>query len=363
MLTSTSSMMSGSPGVNFNSHPDLVANNTAAIAQQVGCVSDGDGQDLQTLKCLRDIPFEVLTNLSVTAARTARPVFGEGYFYPTIDSDFIQDRPSRLTRAGKFTKGIPLIASWVTNDGAMYASPSTSTDEEVLGTFGLWLHNLSESTKETLLQLYPLADFEHMVRPEYDGPISPQYYRAAQMNRDIWFTCPVLDIAYQYVQHGGVDKSQVRLYEFNETRYTPVFEAMGVPMWRVSHLSDIPYLFNNDNLGGGCNNSDSQLDLSKQFSQRIIRFIYGVTLDGENDDRDSWPPAFSQKASSSNDGPAEITLQVFGGPHGSVPVTLSKRPGTDLSALSEAEKAVSRSRLFSRCEFINGQQFREEAGV
>lgn len=360
-------MMSGSPGVNFNSHPDLVANNTAAIAQQVGCVSDGHGQDLQMLKCLRDVPFEVLTNLSVTAARTARPAFGEGYFYPTIDNDFIQDRPSRLARAGRFTKGIPLIASWVANDGAWYASPSTSTDEEVLGTFGLWLHNLLESTKEKLLQLYPLTDFEHMVRPEYDGKISPQYYRAAQMNRDIWFTCPVLDITYQYVQHGGVDKSQVRLYEFNETRYTPAFRAMGVPMWRVSHLSDIPYLFNNDNLGSGCDNSDNQLNLGETFSQAIIRFIYGITLDGRDNGVDSWPPAFSGNASkkelSSKGGPDTITLQVFGGPHGSVPVTVNKIPRTDPSTLSEAEKAVSWSKLFSRCEFINGQQFREEAGV
>lgn len=359
--------MSGSPGVNFNSHPDLVANNTAAIAQQVGCVSDGNGQDLQTLKCLRDAPFEVLTNLSVAAARTARPVFGEGYFYPTIDNDFIQDRPSRITRAGKFTKGIPLIASWVTNDGAWYASPSTSTDEEVVSTFSLWLHNLSESTKQKLLQLYPLEDFDHMVRPEIDGPISPQYYRAAQMNRDIWFTCPVLDIAYQYVHHGGVDRSQVRLYEFNETRYTPVFKTMGVPMWRVSHLSDIPYLFNNGKLGGGCDNSESQLRLSKQFSQTIIRFIYGVALDGKDSGGDSWPPAFSEdtskKASPSNDAPDKITLQVFGGPQGSVPVTVSKMPGTDSSALSEAVKAMSWSKLFSRCEFINGQQFRHEAGV
>ncbi|KAL4779979.1 Alpha/Beta hydrolase protein [Aspergillus varians] len=359
----TSRMMSGGPGLNFKSQPDLVAGNTAAIARQVGCIEDGDGQDLQTLECLRDAPFETLTNLSVAASRAARPPFGEGFFYPTIDNDFIQDRPSQLTRAGKFTKGIRLVASWVANDGAWYAPPSTSTDEGVLGSFGLWLHNLSESTKKKLLELYPLNDFVHMVRAEHDGPISPQYYRAAQMNRDIWFTCPVLDFTWQYVQHGGVDASQVRLYEHNETRYTPVYGAMGVPMWRVAHLSDIPYFFNNDNLGGGCDNSETHLTLAGRFSQMVIQFAYGATPEGGDSGFESWPPAFASKKVTSSDGPDKISVEVFGGPNLSVPVTVSRDGGVNLGGLTATEKAVYWEKLFSRCEFINGQQFRAEAGV
>ncbi|BAE55649.1 unnamed protein product [Aspergillus oryzae RIB40] len=110
--------MSGGPGLNFNTKSDLVANNTAAIARRVGCAEEGEDQTLETLECLRDVPFDVLTNLSVTASRTARPPFGEGFFFPTFDGDFIRDRPSQLMRSGKFVKGIRLIASWVTNDGA-----------------------------------------------------------------------------------------------------------------------------------------------------------------------------------------------------------------------------------------------------
>lgn len=178
--------MSGGPGLNFNTDSDLVANNTAAIARQVGCVEDGEyDQSAKTLECLREAPVDILTNLSVTASRSARPPFGEGFFFPTYDGDFIPGRPSQLMRAGKFAKGISVIASWVTNDGAWYAPPPTSTDEEVLGTFGTWLFGLSDSTKAKLLELYPLEDFEHMVRPDYDGPLSAQYYRCADQQRHL----------------------------------------------------------------------------------------------------------------------------------------------------------------------------------
>ncbi|KAL5047761.1 hypothetical protein BDW71DRAFT_196533 [Aspergillus fruticulosus] len=348
-------MMSGGPGTIFNSKPSLKAM----------------GQDLQTLECLREIPFQVLTNLSVTASRAARPPFGEGFFYPTIDNDFIQDRPSQLMRAGKFAKGVPIIASWVTNDGAWYSSPSTSTDEEVLGSFGLWLHNLSGFTKKRLLKLYPLEDFTHMVRPEIDGLISPQYYRAAQINRDIWFTCPVLDFAWQYVQHGGVSPSLVRLYEFNETRYTPVFEAMGVPMWRVAHLSDIPYLFNNGRLGGGVDNSNMRLARAQHFSSGIISFAHNALPGNDNASKSElWPPAFSElmpereQISALSDGPTRISIHVFSGRYGSRPVTVAKDLKGGLSALiDEIEKAVHWEKLYSRCQFINGEQFRAEAGL
>ncbi|KAJ5337357.1 uncharacterized protein N7506_005379 [Penicillium brevicompactum] len=354
-------MMSGGPGLNFNSQPDLVASHTAAIAQQVGC---GGGKDSQTLKCLQSVPFEQLTNLSVAASRAARPPFGEAYFYPTIDDDFIQDRPSELTRAAKFAKEVPIIASWVSNDGAWYALPSITTDDEVLASFGLWLHKISGSTKEKLLQLYPLEDFEHMIKSEHEGRLSPQYYRAAQLNRDIWFTCPVLDFTWQYVKNGGVKASQVRLYEFNETRYMPVFDSMGVSMWGVAHLSDIPYLFYNDHLGAGADNSDAQLALARYFSRKINRFVHG-TPGGADDRFHSWPPAFSKDFSkaSTGDVPSHISVQLFGGPHSSESITCSEGSGADMGIITDAENALHWEKLFSRCAFLNGEQFREEAGV
>ncbi|KAL4939576.1 hypothetical protein BDV06DRAFT_224896 [Aspergillus oleicola] len=363
-------MMSGGPGLNFNSEPALVFENTASVAREVGCIqgSSSDGQDEKTLSCLRSIPFETLTNRSVTAMRAARPPFGEGFFYPTIDNDYISARPSTLTRSGKFVHGIPLIGSWVTNDGAWYAPPTTVTDEDVLSSFGLWLHGLSERVKTGLLDLYPLSDFEHMVRSNHDGPISPQYYRAAQMNRDIWFTCPVLDFTWQYVAHGGVDVSQVRLYEHNATRYGPAFGNMGVSMWRVAHLSDIPYLFNQKKVSGQCDNSRGHLKLGIGFASKMIQFAYGeLGKDGDED----WPAAFGknidwalQRSGSGGESkPGEMTVQVFGGPHGK-PGAGAVRVIRDWRGYkSEAERALQWEKVFERCDFINEMRFREEAGV
>ncbi|KAI0166865.1 lipase [Hypoxylon sp. FL1284] len=356
--------MSGGPNTNFNTKPDAVISNTAAIAQAAGCTEQHDSQSAEVIDCLREAPVDVLTNLSVSASRAASPPFGEGYFYPTYDGDYIVDRPSQSMRSGSFVKGIPMIAAWVTNDGAWYAPPPTSTDEEVLASVSHGLPGLSEPTKKKLLDLYPLSDFEHMVRPDYDGPISPQYYRAAQIKRDLWFTCPVLDFAWQYVRHGGIDASQMRLYEHNSTRYTPAYEQMGVPMWRVAHLSDIPYVLNTQRLGGGADNSAAQLQLSKLMSQRIAKFISSGSPVGDNyAGSQAWPPAFANATQEAlgRDFPEHISLKLIGGPHNDLPVTIRKGEADD--DLAEATIAVRWEKVFERCEFISSEKVREELGV
>lgn len=346
-------MMSGAPGLNFNTMSDLVADNTAMVARQVGCVEEGaDAHTEAVLACLREAPFDVLTNLSVSAMRAARPPFGEGFFFPTYDGDFIPDRPSKLIREGKVVKEIPVVAAWVTNDGAWYAPPTTATDDDVLSSFTLWL-TLSPSTKRKLLELYPVSDFDQIAQGQ---GVSPQYYRAAQINRDLWFACPVLDFAWQYGRHNS---HNVRLYEHNATRFAPSYALMGVPMWRVAHLSDTPYVLNSQSLGGGADNSADQLALSAAVSKRIVRFVTSAAPDEE------WSPAFAGVA---DDGPQDklpgrISLQLFGGPYGSRQVTVREHPGEDDASTTEAEKAVAWEKLFQRCNFINSAEVRDETSV
>lgn len=93
--------MSGAAGLNFSTKSDLVRNNTAAVAQEAGCVQNANSQSKDMLQCLREADVNVLTGLSVTAMRAARPPFGEGFFYPTYDNDFLPDRPSELVRKGE----------------------------------------------------------------------------------------------------------------------------------------------------------------------------------------------------------------------------------------------------------------------
>lgn len=368
--------MSGAGGLNFNTKTDLVRNNTAAVAQEAGCVHNGNSQSKETLQCLRQADVNMLTNLSVTAMRNARPPFGEGFFYPTFDNDFLPDRPSELLRKGGIVKDIPIIASWVTNDGAWYAPPTTASDQDVLSSFGLWLTGLSKETQTRLLELYPISDFEHMVRPDYDGTtqqISPQYYRAAQLNRDMWFTCPVLDFAWHYHKQSSSSSSskaeKVRLYENNATRFTAAYEAMGVPMWRVAHLSDIPYVLNAQQLAGmGTDNSAAQRAQAEYVSRKIARF---VTLGSPDDDNEEagWSGAFINSTEKELEGefPSRLALQLFGGPYGNVQVAIRAGgrggDGDEGGDGSEAEVAVKWEKLFERCEFINSEGVRKETGV
>lgn len=199
-----------------------------------------------------------------------------------------------------------------------------------------------------------------MARSDDDGPhVSPQYYRAAQMNRDLWFTCPVLDFAWHYRKQS---KAEVRLYENNATRFTAAYEAMGVPMWRVAHLSDIPYVLNAQQLAGmGTDNSAAQLAHAECVSRNIARFA----TSGSPDEKDTWPGAFTNatKKELEGDSPSRLALQVFGGPYGNVQVAIRAGNDGDEGSGSEAELAVKWEKLFQRCEFINSDGVREETGV
>lgn len=356
--------MSGAPGLNFNTKSKLVAETTAKIAREIGCTKKHNDQSDEVLRCLRSVPFDAISNISVPMARSARPPFGEGFFHPTFDNDFVPDRPSELLRSGRFTKGIPIIISWVANDGAWYAPPTTASDKDVLNSFGSWVYNLSKETKAKLLELYPLSAFEHMVGPEVEGSVSPQYYRAAQLNRDIWFTCPVLDFAWQYVKRGGIGGDQLWIYEHNATRFTPAYEAMGVPMWRVAHLSDIPYVLNNPHMDGPVDNSEKQLGLGLEMSRAIVKFVYhGSPGEAGSGKGVVWPAAFQDVFGEEleEEYVKRFTVKLFGGPHGSQYVAARENRAEE--ELSPSEQAVGWEQLFKRCEFINGPQFREEAGV
>ena len=97
-------MMSGASGMNFNIMSNLVGENTAAAARAVGCTQNPDSQS--TIQCLRNTPLEKLMDASVGLARRARPPFGEQFFAPSFDDDYIPDRPSVLLRKGDFVKGM-----------------------------------------------------------------------------------------------------------------------------------------------------------------------------------------------------------------------------------------------------------------
>ncbi|KAI4114398.1 MAG: hypothetical protein LQ338_008012, partial [Usnochroma carphineum] len=294
------SLMSGASGLNFNIMSSHVANNTAKVAASLGCIhTHGSPDSEETLQCLKNTPMETLNNVAVSHAREAKPPFGELYFYPSWDGDYIPERPSVSLRKGDFVKGslfpsplpcpqsslthllyllttlqpdLPLISSFTTNDGAWYAPPNLPTPASALATLQRHILSLSPSSLSRLLELYPLSSFpdtEHATQ---------SYHLAARLNRDFWFACPVLDFGYHYSRHSKPSPSangskNVYLYALNSTRYTPIYRAMGVPHWGVAHLSDIPYLMATPFIPGG-DNSETQQALSRKMAGAVAAFAY-----------------------------------------------------------------------------------------
>ena len=174
------------------------------------------------------------------------------------------------------------------------------------------------------------------------------------MNRDIWFTCPVIDFTYHYSLSSSKD---VRLYEMNQTKLGPIYAYMGVPEWRVAHLSDIPYLMN-ENVAAGGDNSPAQQELSAQLSGSVAAFAWtgdptAAAAKGAKGLKD-WPVAFGK----GQQGPEKVKVFVVGGEQGSGAATATTGGGSEGS---KRDKAVAREKVIERCAFINS--ITQEIGV
>ena len=136
---------------------------------------------------------------------------------------------------------------------------------------------------------------------------------------------------------------------------------MGVPQWRVSHLSDIPYVLNEDVAAGG-DNSAAQQDLSALLSGSAAAFTYtGDPTVSKGRILNNWPVAYPDQSSQalSKAYPEKLNVYVVGGPQGSGSATVASDEST--STASERAKALAWEKVVERCSFINSIQ--EEIGV
>ena len=136
---------------------------------------------------------------------------------------------------------------------------------------------------------------------------------------------------------------------------------MGVPQWRVSHLSDIPYIFNEDVAAGG-DNSAAQQELSVLLSGSAAAFAHtGDPTVSPGRSLKDWPTAYQDQSSTAlkKEYPEELNLYVIGGPEGSGTATITSERGS--GTVPEREKALAWEKVIERCGFINSIQ--EEIGV
>lgn len=329
---------------------------SASVAQSVNCSRYDPNAELA---CLRGLPLRTLLSTVLAQAAAIAPPYGTGVIHPIIDGDFFPDQPSKLLQEGSFVKGrviqcaprhkiqtylpagISVINSWVQDDGSQFVPSSIKSEAAVVAFFGSMFSN---STRDQLLSLYPVEEFE--VQVAENDTQTAQYYRASRMMRDYLLTCPALNYSHEVSLHST---NQAYVFTLNSTRFQPIWDSLHHPEWRIAHTSDIPYVFNEDVVGA--DNSKSALQLSAEVSRSFSAFAtYGSPRTPVFD----WPAAWNGQSG------RNANVFVIGGPYGNGPATLGSPSGAvnstsahNSSATEQRSAALAQEKLVERCAFLD----------
>ncbi|KAF2083610.1 alpha/beta-hydrolase [Saccharata proteae CBS 121410] len=330
-----------------------------AVSELSGC-SSGDPQSDETLECLRSLPFESLLNTTIAQQDSTSDDNDGDTYLPAVDGDFLPKAASQLTKEGLFTP-MPVIIGWTEDDATLFTPEDITTSADTLAFMKLYWPALTNSSLSTILSLYPTTDFS--ANPSAN--LSAEFYRSAQIFRDILLTCPSF-----YFGHAMASKCEsipspyplpnattnasnsstcpnVYLYIQNQTILDPYLASIGNPGLGVIHTSELPYVFGNLSLYNVSNAYDpnpSDFSLMHQISRSWSSFSnFGEPTVAGKDTLRGWGPAYK---SGGGGGVMDASVYVIGG------------PGEGMSRLEGrgAKEAVGRQRLVERCGFFNSEE-------
>ncbi|OQU98061.1 hypothetical protein CLAIMM_03894 [Cladophialophora immunda] len=328
----------GDPGVTGNA----TVTNTAAVAQLAGCT--GTNSSL-VLACLRAIPMVQLLNAVLLFENTTTATQANGasqdLFFPTVDGSYIPAAPSTLVRTGRFHKNISIIAGWNENDGSIFVPPTLNGSTATQAFLHSSYPNLNSTTLSRLMSLYPVNDFMAAAQA---SQISPFFLQASQIYRDINFACPSMDVAHRVTQFGGTSY----LYVLNTTSLTSVLQIFNATFEGVIHFSDVPFVFNQPNVGFGTT-AAANLTASRMSGSWAHFASTGNPSGNASITLSGWTQAFTKsQAAVTSQNVTGASLRVIGGP----------RAGQ--AQLSSNAQAVVEPQLLQRCAFINSAAFYQQ---
>jgi carboxylesterase type B len=239
------------------------------------CNSNSSIHHPDTIKCLRNIPYQSLVNASVPSYE----VDGEHnlgmIWLPSVDGDFLPAAPSQLMNEGKFSNASFLIG-W-TDDDVPATDFNIHYDVDVFRYMRVFLAGIPEQDNTTvndLLSLYPVGEFGS---PEAlpIGNLSSQYYRTSRILRDAVTVCPSLYLAEALNKYSTkpnrteLHDVPVFLYHFNYTILEPALQKIhDLPYYGVTTFAEISFVFNNLNkyqeAGYASNFTEVDTDLAKR---------------------------------------------------------------------------------------------------
>ncbi|THV50154.1 hypothetical protein BGAL_0163g00220 [Botrytis galanthina] len=221
---------------------DISFNSTAAVAAFAGC-NTTDYQSMATIACLRSLPMETLLKLMIDQEVDSADSNDGDIYLPIVDQDFLPQKASKLLAQGKFAK-LPIIGGWMEDDATLFTSTTIETANDTRDFLSNLYRDVNTSTFDELLDLYPVSEFQ----ADSSANLSAEYYRCAQIFRDILLACPTVLFSQAMGKKYNTTNPPSYLYVGNQTILTSYLDATGDAGFGVIHTSELAYLFNNIDL-------------------------------------------------------------------------------------------------------------------
>ncbi|KAF9019189.1 alpha/beta-hydrolase [Hymenopellis radicata] len=213
------------------------------IVNQTGCASSVD-----TLDCLRSVPYDVLFAVSEPHATD---ILG-----PIIDGDFLPDSPIKLFESGRYDKSVTGLLGVNTDEGSVTAIGwnGIDTDEQFfallttspIDSTANGLRHISADSATKVLELYPNDPSLGCPYGTGDGGVNftehgLQYKRSASLAGDI-----VMHAPRRHQCEVMTNWSQIAYsYRFNTRPERIPFALTGDILIAVTHYDEIPFVFGN----------------------------------------------------------------------------------------------------------------------
>lgn len=319
------------PGITGNFSRDALS----ALVDYVGCNST-DLQASDTIACLRGMDTDTLLDAAITTYASDISHNVGDIWLPAVDGDFLPAPPSQLIDEGRFGNAT-FMTGWTQDDMNFYTNISIATANDTYDFLRSYLPALPEQSLDTLLALYPVAEFA----PPAGTNLTAEFYRAARIFREILMVCPSLHLgAAMHKTHAA----PVFHYDFNQTILEPILEhTTNVSHLGRVHTSEFAYVFGNvqayNNSGNPVILTDSDYALQERASRSWSAFATTgrPTLDGEVTVQ-GWFDAYST--------PNQTHVMTVGGPWEG----WWSLNGTD------SPEVVQRQKLAERCAFFNSPE-------
>ncbi|CAG8961823.1 hypothetical protein HYFRA_00013999 [Hymenoscyphus fraxineus] len=238
-----------------------------AIVEAAGCSGSAD-----TLECLRTVPEAQLN--AVLNSNVTRPITSFGM---EIDGDFIRENAREQYAAGKFVR-VPILQGQNHDEGTAMTYRGVNTDEQFLT--AVMNRALNNETAMEIARLYPDIPEEGIPATFQGRPgatLGLQYKRISAVMTDLVWHAP------RRLQAKILDQYNVPNWGFLFNVLPPgTSSSTG-----VTHALEIPYVFNNLNVGSYGPVTQEAPQSHKDIARIISKYWINFIVDG---DPNSLPP-------------------------------------------------------------------------